>query len=51
MGFGLILLNIKLQQDDRTICCGHKIVLAMLQIQTLYMNKKKLFDFKKKDFC
>ena len=26
MGFGLIPLNNELQQDDRTVCCGHTIV-------------------------
>ena len=27
VGFGLITLNIELQQDDRTVCCPHKIVI------------------------
>ena len=26
VGSGLIKLNIELQQDDRTVCCSHKIV-------------------------
>ena len=26
LGTGPILLNIELQQDDRTVCCAHKIV-------------------------
>ena len=26
MGLGLITLNIELQQDNRTVCCAHKIV-------------------------
>ena len=26
VGCGLIPLNTKLQQDDRSVCCGHKIV-------------------------
>ena len=26
LGSGLIPWNIKLQQDNRTVCCGHKIV-------------------------
>ena len=26
VGLGLITLNIELQQDDRTVCCTHKIV-------------------------
>ena len=28
VGSGLIPLNIKLDQDDRTVCCNHKIVQA-----------------------
>ena len=27
-GFGLIPLNIVLQQDDRTVCCGHNTVVG-----------------------
>ena len=26
VGSGLISLNIRLQQDDRTVCCGHNTV-------------------------
>ena len=26
VGSGLIPLNIKIQQDNRTVCCAHKIV-------------------------
>ena len=29
VGTSLIQLNIKLQQDDRTVCCAHKIVIAV----------------------
>ena len=27
VGLGPITLNIELQQDDRTVCCAHKIVI------------------------
>ena len=29
VGSGQILLNIKLQQDDRTVCCSHTVVMTM----------------------
>ena len=28
VGTGQIPLNIELQQDDRTVCCSHKVVLT-----------------------
>ena len=31
MGYGLIPLNMELQQDDRTVCCGNKIVQGLHQ--------------------
>ena len=30
VGSGLIPLNIELQQDDRTVCCGHNTVATMV---------------------
>ena len=32
IGLSLIPLNIELQQDDRTVCCGHKIVQGNHQV-------------------
>ena len=36
MGSGLIQLNIELQQDNRTVCCGHNTVFQI--ITALYCN-------------
>ena len=38
MGCGLIPLNIKLQQDDRTVCCGHKIVFIAHSVHFQLLN-------------
>ena len=40
-GCGPIPLNIELKQDDRTVCCGHKIVTATLShVQPATMHCK-----------
>ena len=33
VGSGLIPLNIELQQDDRTVCCSHTIVLFVWLVE------------------
>ena len=38
VGWRLIPLNIKLQQDDRTVCCGDKIVLSFCSLLRYRLN-------------
>ena len=45
VGLGLITLNIKLQQDDRTVCCAHKIV------QLEFPIFKPKFNMQKQIYC
>ena len=39
VGTDLILLNIELQQDDRTVCCAHRIVWVSPFLQIFIISK------------
>ena len=43
VGSGLIPLKIELQEDDRTVCCGHNTMFVMLY-HVIYFLKSFLTD-------
>ena len=46
MGFSIISLNIELKQDDRTVCCNHKIVCNSSKIskQAIFLGFLRDFE-------